>query len=67
VARKDIEMNAPNILKAAEEKMDRALLAYSQEKACDAELHKHLVDDLKKATNEFLEVREDEFRGRPLK
>ena len=60
-------MNAPNILKAAEEKMDRALLDYLQEKSGDSELHKHLVDDLKKATNEFLELREEEFRGRPPK
>jgi predicted metal-binding transcription factor (methanogenesis marker protein 9) len=50
-----------DILKAAEEKMDRALLACSQEKA-ESELHKRLIDDLKKATNEFLEVREELFR-----
>lgn len=42
----------------SEEKMDRARLACSQEKA-DSELHKRLIDDLKKATNEFLELREE--------
>jgi hypothetical protein len=64
-ARKDSDVNAPDILKAAEEKMDRALLTYSQEKSGSSELHKCLVDDLKKATTEFLELREDEFRRRP--
>jgi hypothetical protein len=66
VARKDCDVNAPNILKAAEEKMDRALLAYSQEKSGGSEVHNRL-DDLKKATNEFLELREEESRGRPSK
>jgi hypothetical protein len=50
-----------DILKAAEEKMDHALLACSQEKA-ESELHKRLIDDLKKATNEFLELREQLFQ-----
>jgi hypothetical protein len=64
VARKDNDVNAPNILKAAEEKMDRTLLAYSQKKCTDSDLHKRLIDDLKKATNEFLELRKELFRGR---
>ena len=34
------------------------LLVCSREKA-DSELHKRLIDDLKKATNEFLEMREE--------
>ena len=55
-------MNAPEILKAAEEKMDHTLLACCQEKA-NSDLHKHLIDDLKKATNKFLELREQLLRG----
>ena len=57
MVRKHTGVKTSGILKAAEEKVDRALLAYSQEKA-DSELHKHLLDDLKKATSEFLELRE---------
>ena len=49
-----------DILKASEERMDRTLLVCSREKA-DSELHKRLIDDLKKATNEFLELREELF------
>jgi hypothetical protein len=59
VARKDSDVKTPDILKAAEEKMDRARLACSQEKWADSELHKRLIDDLKKATTEFLELRGD--------
>jgi hypothetical protein len=58
MARKHSDVRASGILKAAEEKMDRALLACSQEKA-DSELRKRLIDDLKNATNEFLELREE--------
>jgi hypothetical protein len=53
-------VTAPDILKASEERMDRTLLVCSREKA-DSELHKRLIDDLKKATNEFLELREGLF------
>lgn len=60
VGGKDSDVTAPDILKAAEEKMDRTLLAYSREKA-DSELHKRLMNDLMKATNEFLELREELF------
>jgi hypothetical protein len=55
-------MKGPNVLKAAEEKMDRTLLACCQEKA-NSDLHKRLIDDLKKVTNEFLELREQLLRG----
>jgi len=48
VPRKDSDLTAPDILKASEGKMDRTLLAYSREKT-DSELHKRLIDDLKKA------------------
>jgi predicted metal-binding transcription factor (methanogenesis marker protein 9) len=58
MARKNSDEKAPDILKAAEEKMDRALLAYSQENV-DPELRQRLIDDLKKATNEFLQLREE--------
>ena len=58
MARKYSDVRASGILKAAEEKMDRALLACSQEKA-DSELRKRLIDDLKNATNEFLQLREE--------
>jgi hypothetical protein len=58
VARKDSDVTAPDIVKATEEKMDRTLLACSREKA-KSELHKHLIDDLKRATIEFLELREE--------
>jgi hypothetical protein len=61
MARKHSDEKASDILKAIEEKMDRALFACSREKP-DSELYKRLVDDLKKATNEFLEVRDELFR-----
>jgi predicted metal-binding transcription factor (methanogenesis marker protein 9) len=58
MARNKSDEKAPEILKAAEEKMDRALVAYSQENA-DPEIRKHLIDDLQKSTNEFLKLREE--------
>ena len=61
MARKYSDVKTSGILKAAEEKVDRALLAYSQEKA-ESELRKHLIDDLKKATSEFLELRGQLFQ-----
>lgn len=57
-------MNAPDILKAAEEKMDGTLVAYSREKWASPELHKRQIDDLTRATIKFLEVREEVYRGR---
>lgn len=57
-------MNALDNLKPAEAKMDRTVVAYSQEKWVDPELHKRRIDDLTRATIEFLEVREEVFRGR---
>ena len=61
MAKTNSDKKAPDILKAAEEKMDRALAAYSQENA-DPKLRQHLIDDLKKATNEFLQLREEQFQ-----
>jgi hypothetical protein len=55
-------MKGSDVLKAAEEKMNHSLLAYSQGKA-NSDLHKLLIDDLKKATNEFLELRDHLHRG----
>jgi hypothetical protein len=50
-------MNLSDALKAAEEKMDDTLLAYTQRNRRDPELHQRLIDDLRTATTEFLEVR----------
>ena len=60
MARKDSDVTAPDILKASEERMHCTLLVCSREKA-DSELHKRLIDDLKEATIEFLELREGLF------
>ncbi len=61
MAGKHSDVKDSDILKAVEEKMDRALLACSQEKT-DSERRKRLIDDLKKATNEFLELREELYQ-----
>jgi len=61
MARNKSDEKAPETLKAAEEKMDRALAAYSQENA-DPELRQRLIDDLQKSTNEFLKLREERFQ-----
>jgi hypothetical protein len=61
MARNKSDEKAPETLKAAEEKMDRALAAYSQENA-DPELRQRLIDDLQKSTNEFLKLREEQFQ-----
>ncbi len=61
MAGNDSDDRVPETLKAAEEKMDRALAAYFQENA-DPELRNRLVDNLKKATNEFLKLREEQFQ-----
>jgi hypothetical protein len=51
------------ILRAAEEKMNRALIVYSQETA-RSEVRSRLIDDLKASTNEFLKLREELSRRR---
>jgi hypothetical protein len=58
-------MNSPEPLKAAEQKMHGALLAYTERNRYDSELHDHLVDDLRTATTEFLEARSQFALGRP--
>jgi hypothetical protein len=60
-------MNPSNLLKAAEEKMNDILLAYTEQNRHSLELHKHLIDDLRKATTEFLDLRSQFFlrHGRP--
>jgi hypothetical protein len=50
-------MNSSDPLKAAEEKLDDTLLAYTGRDRHDLELHQHLIDDLRTATTEFLEMR----------
>jgi len=58
-------MDSSDILKAAEEKMDGALLAYTERNRRDSELHERLIEDLRAATTSFLEVRRQlglEFR-----
>ena len=56
-ARKKAAMNSSDPLKAAEEKLDDTLLAYTERNRHDSELHQRLIDDLRAATTEFLEVR----------
>ena len=50
-------MNSPDILKAVENKMDNTLLVYAERNQHDSELHRRLIEDLKAATTEFLELR----------
>jgi len=60
-------MNSSDPLKAAEEKLDYTLLAYTERNRHDSELHQRLIDDLRAATAEFLEMRRRfiEGLGRP--
>jgi hypothetical protein len=50
-------MNARDALKAVEEKMNNALLTYSQRSWSDSELETCLIEELRKATIDFLELR----------
>jgi chemotaxis methyl-accepting protein methylase len=50
-------MNSSDPLKAAEEKLDDTLHAYTERNRHDPELHQRLIDDLRTATTEFLKVR----------
>jgi hypothetical protein len=50
-------MNSSDPLKAAEEKLENTLLAYTERNRHDSELHQRLIDDLRTATTEFLKVR----------
>lgn len=59
-------MNVADVVKAAEIKMDRALLAYSQSKLTRSDVHKHLIDEFRKATTEFLTLRELLHHGQEL-
>ncbi len=56
-------MNSSDPLKAAEEKLDDTLLAYTERKRHDFEVHQRLIDDLRTATTDFLEVRGRFSRG----
>ena len=57
-------MISPDLLKRAQEEMDRLLLTYLQERSTDSELHKMRIDNLTKATIQFLKLREESDRGR---
>jgi hypothetical protein len=61
-------MNSSDLLKAAEEKMNASLLAYTEGNRHDSTLHQNLIEDLKTATTEFLELRRQFFLGlgRPM-
>jgi hypothetical protein len=50
-------------LKAAEEQMNNILLAYTQRGRHDADLHQDLIEALKTATTEFLELRRRFYLG----
>jgi hypothetical protein len=50
-------MNARDTLKTVEETMNNALLTYSQRSWSDTELEQCLIDELKTATIDFLELR----------
>jgi tryptophan synthase alpha subunit len=50
-------MNPTDTLKAIETKMNNALLSYTQRNWSDTELENCLMDELRKATIDFLELR----------
>jgi hypothetical protein len=50
-------MNSFDLLKAAKEKMNNTLLAYTNGSRRDSVLRQNLIEDLKKATTKFLELR----------
>jgi hypothetical protein len=56
-------MNTPEILNVVEEKMNDALMAYTKRNWTESELKECLIEDLRKATSEFLEVRSKLIRG----
>ena len=56
-------MNSSDLLKAAEEKMNDILLAYTERNRRDSDLHQELIEDLRTATTEFLELRRKFFLG----
>jgi len=52
-----------SLLKAAEEKMNNILFAYTQRGLHSADLHQDLIEALKTATTEFLELRRQFYLG----
>ena len=50
-------MDSSDLLKAAEEKMDNLLDVYTKRDQYDSHLHRRLVDELRMATTDFLELR----------
>jgi len=59
-------MNGTDPLKAVEEKMNNALLTYSRRSWSDTELENCLIDELSRATIDFLELRGQLSLGRVL-
>jgi hypothetical protein len=56
-------MNSSDPLKAAEEKINDTLRAYTQRNRHNSELHRRLIEDLRIATIEFLELRRQLLPG----
>jgi hypothetical protein len=56
-------MSSSDLLKAAEHKMNDILLTYTERNRHDSQLHQNLIEDLKTATTEFLELRRQFFLG----
>jgi hypothetical protein len=56
-------MSSSSLLKTVEEKMNDALLAYTERDRHDSELHRRLIENLRTATTEFLETRWKMSRG----
>ena len=50
-------MLSPDRLKAAEEKMNESLISYTRGNRQDSAVRQMLIEDLKRATTEFLELR----------
>jgi hypothetical protein len=57
-------MISPDVLKRAQEEMDYLLFTYLQDKPTDSELRKNRIDNLTRATIQFLKLREEVDRGR---
>ena len=62
-ARKAANLNPTDTLKTVEKEMNNALLSYTQRSWSDTELENCLIDELRKATIEFLELRGQLSRG----
>jgi hypothetical protein len=59
VGQGDTRMCTPEVMRAAEDRMNKALQAYSGQKRDDHQSRSLLIDDLRNATLQFLELRGD--------